>query len=262
MPNASDRNVVQLAPEIVTRGLAPGNILHIVAGITDSEINSIYDDNPKDPETSIYPHKSSDDAPYDVSEDRLRSAIHIPHSFTYGANGKRPVLLVPGTADPAGSTYYFSYDTNLVHALRSDNGDSVYVPTTSVYSGIDEIVQPQSDPNASAALEDVRGVGVTNTQIQLACPGKPAGLLYLHETMLVNPIAYALVVDALTQDGPGQLSRIDLDTVCGQLVPPGLDLDDLLGTEAVAAVLGPLDILSYGYLGDNVEPPLKSYART
>lgn len=370
MPNASDHNVVQIATEIVSRGLAPGNILDIVAGLTDSQINSIYNDNPRDPEPSIYPHKSSADAPYDVHEDKLRSAIHIPRSFEYGANGKRPVLLVPGTGDPAGSTYYFSYekllantsfadpvwvnipgnslgdiqvnaeyvayainyiaaisnttigviswsqgaidvqwalkywsstrdavedfmpisadfhgtllevlcvapnllctpaikqqsyDSELVQALRADDGDSAYVPTTSVYSGVDEIVQPQFDPRASAALEDVRDVGVTNAQIQLACPGMPAGLLYLHETMLVNPVAYALFVDALTHDGPGQLSRIDLDDVCGQLVPPGLDLEDLLGTEAMAAILGSLDIVSYGYLGGNTELPLKNYART
>ncbi|KAJ5179692.1 hypothetical protein N7492_002902 [Penicillium capsulatum] len=370
MPNASDHNIVQIATEMVARGLAPANILDIVAGLTNSRINSIYNDNPKDPATPIYPRRSTEDAPYDLSEDKLRSAIHIPHSFEYGANGKRPVLLVPGTADPAGSTFYFSYEkllantsfadpvwvnipnyslgdiqtnaeyvayamnyisgisndtkigviswsqgaidiqwalkywpstrdavedfmpisadfhgtlfellcvtsnplctpaikqqgaeSNLIHALRSDDGDSAYVPTTSVYSGIDQIVQPQIDPNASAALKDVRGVGRSNTQIQLACPGMPAGLVYFHETMLVNPIAYALFVDALTHDGPGQLSRIDLDSVCSQLLPPGLGLDDLLGTEAVATVLGTLDILSYGYLGDNTEPPLKSYAR-
>lgn len=370
MPNASDHDTIRIATEIVTRGLAPMSILEIVAGITDSRINSEYNENPTDPDTPTYPKKDIDDAPYDLSEDRLRSAIHIPRSFEYGANGKQPVLLVPGTNIPAGSTYHFNYakllastdfadpvwvnipgyslgdvqvnseyvayamnyiagisnstigviswsqggldvqwalkywpstrdvledlmalsadfhetlfellcitpnllctpsvkqqgaDSNLIQALLADDGDSAYVPTTSVYSGLDQVVEPQSDPNASGALKDVRNVGVTNAQIQLVCPGKPAGSIYLHETMLVNPIAYALFVDALTHDGPGQLSRIDLDTVCSQLVPPGLDLDDLLGTEAATAVLAVLDILSYGYLGDNTEPPLKNYTRT
>lgn len=304
-----------------------------------------------------------------MPEDKLRSAIHIPKNFEYGANGKKPVLLVPGTADPAGTTYYFSYEkllgqtefadpvwvnipgnslgdiqtsaeyvayainyisgisntkigaiswsqgaldvqwalkywpsirevledfmpisadfhgtlaeiacivptplctpaikqqgyeTHFIHTLRANDGDSAYVPTTSVYSGVDEVVQPQSDPNASAFLHDTRNVGVTNTQIQLACPGKLAGGFYLHETMLVNPIAYALFVDALTHDGPGNLSRIDLDTVCNQLLPPGLGLEDLLGTEVMAVVLGAVDTLSYGYVG-NTEPPIKSYARS
>lgn len=59
-----------------------------------------------------------------------------------------------------------------------------------------------ADPNPSAFL------GVTNTQIQLACPGKPVGSFYLHEAMLVRPVAYALFVDALTHDGPGGLHEI------------------------------------------------------
>jgi hypothetical protein len=52
--------------------------------------------------------------------------------------------------------------------------------------------------------------------------------------MLINPIAYALFVYSLTHDGPGNLSRIGFDTVCNQLVPPGLGLEDVLGTEAIA----------------------------
>ena len=369
MPNASDHDPLEIATELLKRGLAPANILDIINGLTDTQINSQYNNNPKEPDTSIYPKKQPDDAPYDVKEDRLRSAIYIPSNFTYGANGKLPVLLVPGTADPAGTTYYFSYEklladtdfadpvwvnipseslgdiqvsseyvayamnyisgisnntkigvlswsqgsidvqwalkywpstrdvvddfmaisgdfhgtlfeylclypnqlctpsirqqgynSNLIRALRSEDGDSAYVPTTSVYTGVDEVVQPQSDPNASASLKDVRKVGVTNNQIQLACPGKPAGSFYTHAAMLVNPIAYALFVDALTHDGPGQLSRIDLDSVCNQLVPPRLDLDDLLGTEAMAVLYGTVDTLSYDNKGDDSrEPPLKDY---
>jgi hypothetical protein len=52
--------------------------------------------------------------------------------------------------------------------------------------------------------------------------------------MLINPIAYALFVDSLTHDGPGIPSRIGFDTVCNQLVPPGLGLEEFLGTEAIA----------------------------
>lgn len=369
-PNASDHNIIQIAIDIVSKGLVPANIFDIIHGITAQDINSVHNHNPTDPDTPIFPQKGPEDAPYDVPEDDLRSAIYIPQDFEYGANGKQPVLLVPGTAVPAGSSYYFSYEkllagtdfadpvwvnipgdslgdvqtnaeyvayainyisgvsnnskigavswsqggldvqwalkywpstreiledfmaisadfhgtlfelpcivpsplctpaikqqgseSNFIHTLRADGGDSAYVPTTSVYSGIDEVVQPESDPNASATLHDARNVGVTNTQIQLACPEKPAGSFCLHETMLVNPISYALFVDALTHDGPGNLSRIGLDTVCNQLVPPGLGLEDLLGTEAMALVLIVVDLLSYGYTG-NTEPPVKPYAQS
>jgi hypothetical protein len=106
--------------------------------------------------------------------------------------------------------------------MRANDGDSAYVPTTSVYSGIDELVSPQVGLNASARLNDVRGVGATNIQIQMACPGLPAGSLYTHDPLLFNSLVYALFADALTHDGPADLSRIDLDTVCNQIIAPAL----------------------------------------
>ncbi|KAJ5095224.1 hypothetical protein N7532_007515 [Penicillium argentinense] len=366
-PKKDQHNIIAIATDLVLRGLAPQNILDIIAGLTDADINSIHNSNPAEPEQPIFPKKAIEDAPYSQSEDQLRSAIYIPEEFEYGGTNKTPVLLVPGTADPAGTTFYFSYEklfrdneiadpvwvnipgnslgdiqvnaeyvayainyissislnsqigvlswsqgsldiqwalkywpstresvsdfmalsadfhgtlneelcllpnplctpsikqqgynSNFIQALRSEDGDSAYVPTTSVYSGIDEVVEPQQDPRASAHLLDTREVGVSNVQIQLACPGLPAGSYYLHETMLVNPLAYALFVDALTHDGPGRLSRVGLDTVCNQLVAPGLGLTDLLGTEAMALIYGSMDTLTYGSFGDG-EPPVKKY---
>jgi hypothetical protein len=147
---------------------------------------------------------------------------------------------------------------SFIAAIRTNGGDSAYVPTTSVYSGIDEVVEPQMGTGASAYIKDERKVGVSNTQLQLACPGQIAGSFYTHEGMLVNPLAWALAVDALTHDGPGDLSRIDLDTVCGQFLPPGLTLEDFLGTEATL-VLAAVNIIEYGYIGED-EPPIKAYA--
>lgn len=372
--NTGDRSLFEIAVESLNAGLAPADILDLAQGLLDHEINSIVNENPRNPITSIFPTKDANDAPYSLTEADLRGAVYIPEDFEYGANGKRPVLLVPGTAVPCGSTYYFNYEklladsdfadpvwvnipgnslddiqinseyvayainyihgitnntrigviswsqggldvqwalkywtstreavedfmpisadfhgtlldvpcilptplctpaiaqqnyeSNLIHALRADGGDSAYVPTTSVYSGVDEVVQPQIDPDASGALKDIRNVGATNTQIQLACRGKPAGSFYLHETMLVNPLAYALFVDALTHEGPGDLSRIDLDTICNQFLLPELELDDLLGTEAVATVFGPLDTLAYALShaeNNGTEPALMPYARS
>ena len=68
-----------------------------------------------------------------------------------------------------------------------------------------------------------------------------------------------MAVDALTHDGPGQLSRIDLDTECGKIVPEGLTYTDLLATEALIPEALALII---GY--DNKtreEPAIRSYAQ-
>jgi hypothetical protein len=366
IPHTNNQTILQKAIDVVSLGLVPTTIIDILDGITNHEINSIANNNTRDPSPGIHPEKSFYDAHYDTPEATLRSAIHIPSAFSYGKNNKIPILLVPGTADPAGSTYHFNYakifaahsqtdpvwvnipgnslgdiqsnaeyvayainyisglsgrsigvlswsqgsldvqwalkywpstraavsdfmavsgdfhgtvvetlcmlaepvcspavqqqgyDTKFIRALRSEDGDSAFVPTTSVYSGYDYVVQPQSGEWASAALGDVRGVGVSNVQVQVACAGRAAGGFYSHSAMLINPLAYALFVDALMHDGPGQLERIDLNTVCGELLAPGLDVYDFLGVEAVSNVVGLLDVLLYGFNGSE-EPPLRDY---
>lgn len=148
------------------------------------------------------------------------------------------------------------YNSNLVTRLRSNGGDSAYVPTTTVYSTFDEIVQPQQGTAASGFLNDARGVGVSNTFLQGACLGQPAGGLYLHEGVLYNPVAYALVVDALTNTGPGSFSRVSGQ--CGSVVAPGISVADVIQTESLI----PLAVLNiFSYLPRVLtEPPLKAYA--
>ncbi|KAL5364823.1 hypothetical protein BJX96DRAFT_179301 [Aspergillus floccosus] len=313
--------------ELVTRGLLPSNIIDLLQGLTDDEINSFANNNPKSPNAPIYPQKAPEDAPYSVDFAKLLSAtdfadpvwLNIPGNslddvqvnseyvayainylsgicndskigviswsqggldtqwaFKYWPSTRDVVQdfmpvspdfhgsliggACPGFASPTCTPAVLqqAYDTNLIHTLRSHGGDSAYVPTTTLYSSLDEIVQPQIGTEASAYLQDIRAVGVTNNQVQLVCPGQIAGSIYTHESMLVNPVAWAMVVDALTHDGPGQASRIDLDTVCGQFLPPGLTIDDFLGVEAtnVAAVLNVLNFASWTF----EEPPIKQYA--
>ncbi|KAE9371124.1 alpha/beta-hydrolase [Stipitochalara longipes BDJ] len=148
------------------------------------------------------------------------------------------------------------YNSNFVTKLRSNGGDSAYVPTTTVYSLTDEIVQPQEGTAASGYLNDARGVGVSNTYLQGACLAQPAGLLYTHEGVLYNPVAYALVVDALQHTGPGSFSRVSGQ--CGSIVAPGLSLSDVIETEALI----PLAVLNiFAYLPKVVsEPAIKAYA--
>lgn len=126
------------------------------------------------------------------------------------------------------------YFSNFVHALQRNGGDSAYVPTTTIYSGnFDEIVEPQQGTGASAFINDARRVGVSNNQVQKVCPaGSPGAGFYTHESTLINPLTFALVQDALTHKGPGQPSRLDLESVCSTDMTPGLTLQDFLETEA------------------------------
>ena len=363
---AKPTNILEYDALLVLNGLTTQSVSEGLAdvlgefGPMDSSSNSN-----TDPPTSVYPKKNSCDAPYSISESKLRSAIYIPDSFTYGA--KPPVVLFPGTgatgyitfdgnfipllqnvdyADPvwvnvpgfllddaqhnaeyaAYALNYISsltktnvsvigwsqgnidiqwafkywpstrqvtndhiaispdykgttiasfadisgltndpsvlqqeYFSNFITTLRANGGDSAYVPTTTVYSGFfDEIVEPQQGTGASAFLNDARNVGVSNTEVQNACPGLPAGSFYTHEGVLYNPIAYGLAMDALKNPGPGQLSRVDTATLCGMYAAPGLTLEDILVTENSILVAG---ITLLTYLPKMVqEPVISAYA--
>ncbi|KAJ5030397.1 hypothetical protein J3E73DRAFT_225467 [Bipolaris maydis] len=150
--------------------------------------------------------------------------------------------------------------SDYIRSLRSNGGDSAYVPTTSFYSGFfDEVVEPQQGTLASAYMNDARSVGVTNIEVQRVCTGQPAGTFYGHSSVLSNPLTYALIVDALQQDGPGDLSRVDLKRVCSTFAAPGLDLDDVLATIGLIPVAGALLLLDPS-TKTFAEPPLRAYA--
>lgn len=100
---------LKMTREILTVGLIPADILSFLNGYLNLDLNSIHNRNPSPKGQAIYPVKAPGDARYSVAENALRAAIHIPASFGYGKNGKKPVILVPGTATPAGTTYYFNF---------------------------------------------------------------------------------------------------------------------------------------------------------
>ncbi|KAF2754501.1 alpha/beta-hydrolase [Pseudovirgaria hyperparasitica] len=171
-------------------------------------------------------------------------------------------LLCPGFTTP-GCTPAIAqqeYDSKFINVLRANGGDSAYVPTTSIYSIFDEIVQPQSDPIASAASLDARGVGVTNVELQSVCTALlPGGLpINDHEGVIINALGYELAKDALTHAGPGQLSRVDTNMACERFAADGLSLADIFATYALIPIAA-LNILAFQPKADG-EPPIKAYA--
>lgn len=130
-----------------------------------------------------------------------------------------------------------------------------------VYSIFDEIVQPQEDPNASGAINDARSVGVTNVELQSVCgPVLPGGAIYNdHEGVLINALAYALAVDAIKNEGPGQLSRVDTEKECNSFAAPGLSLPDIFATYALIPIAA-FNIIAF-QPKTATEPPIKAYAQ-
>lgn len=112
----------------------------------------------------------------------IRGKITDVIAFSPDYKGTTMSSLITNLNVPFPKSYYQqAYYSNFISALRADGGDSAYVPTTTVYSGFfDVIVQPQSGTGASAFLRDERGVGVSNNEVQLVCPGQAAGGFYGH----------------------------------------------------------------------------------
>jgi hypothetical protein len=97
------------------------------------------------------------------------------------------------------------------------------------------------------------------TELQNACSvAQFAGTLYSHEGVFYNPLAFALAKDALTHDGPGDLSSIDVVSECQKIVADGLGLPDLLATEG-AIVIAALEIAAAYVNGSYTEPPIMGY---
>ena len=134
------------------------------------------------------------------------------------------------------------------------------MPTTVVYSATDESVQPQAgDSSASSWMNDSRNVGVTNARVQDVCAGKGAGGgTYTHSSVLMHPVAWALVQDALKNEGPGQLSRINLDVECKKIAADGLSVQDVLDT-VVLLLKAFVQIVLYPTKAFT-EPEIKAYA--
>ncbi|KAK2794612.1 hypothetical protein FQN51_000781 [Onygenales sp. PD_10] len=150
--------------------------------------------------------------------------------------------------------------STFLDVFRANGGDSAYVPTTTIYSATDDIVQPMAGPLASALMSDERNVGVTNNLVQGLCPFQPAGGIYTHGTTLLNPVTWALIQDALLNPGPGNPDNIPnfKEDVCSKFVPDGVGFEELSDT------LGLISVFfgeAFKYKDKtNIEPGIKQYA--
>ncbi len=152
--------------------------------------------------------------------------------------------------------------SNFIQALNSYAETFPGISYTEIYTHTDEVVQPNSGPNASAALH-TGGGQITNVATQDICPTDT----YEHLGVgTVDPVAYALAVDALTHPGPADPSRIP-QSVCLQAFMPGVNplnaatyLQTLAGAPGLTSVaVGPLAPATTGVQDTTSEPPLACY---
>lgn len=101
-----------------------GDLLNYVEDGLTGEASS-ENSNTRNPSITVYPKASSQDAPYDISEEKLRAAIYIPDTFQYGrAGAPQPIILFPGT----GANGYTTFKGNYIPLLQGSNiADPVWV---------------------------------------------------------------------------------------------------------------------------------------
>lgn len=116
---------------------------------------------------------------------------------------------------------------------------------TSIATRTDEIVFPQ--PEVS------RLDGARNVLVQDVCPLRVTD----HGLLLSDPVGYALVLDALTHDGPADPARVSR-SACWQAAMPGTDL--LGSTQLASTVVGlAVGLLNVGEWTSG-EAPIPAYA--
>jgi triacylglycerol esterase/lipase EstA (alpha/beta hydrolase family) len=109
--------------------------------------------------------------------------------------------------------------SHFVAALNSRAETFRGVSYTNVFTHTDEEVKPSDNSAvASSSLHTGKGA-ITNVATQDLCPTDT----YEHNLMgTVDPVTYALVMDALSHRGPAVASRVPA-SVCSSVYQPGID---------------------------------------
>jgi hypothetical protein len=172
-------------------------------------------------------------------------------------------LLTPGLCslgcEPA--SWQQGAGSQFIQALNSGAETFAGISYTEIWTHTDEVVTPNGDAGtASAALRTGAGQ-IANVPTQGICPLD----VYEHLTVgTVDPVAYALAVDALTHAGPANPRRISRAS-CFQLFMPGVTpvtaatgLSILAGVPGLLSVTSPVSLV--GVPTVKAEPALACYA--
>jgi hypothetical protein len=155
-------------------------------------------------------------------------------------------------------------DSAFIRGLNSRAETFAGISYTEIYTRLDEFATPNSDPaHCTSCLHTGRGA-ITDVATQQLCPGD---LSDHNAAGTVDPVPYALAVDALTHPGPANPARIP-KSVCSQLLMPGVTspqsaaagLQAVLGLPALFSVgITPLAPAFTGAQNVKTEPPLACY---
>jgi pimeloyl-ACP methyl ester carboxylesterase len=152
-------------------------------------------------------------------------------------------------------------NSQLMTALNSRAETFPGISYTEIFTRTDQVVMPSAPDAAASSSLHGGGGSITNVATQRICP------LDIQEHILigtVDPVAYALVMDALNHTGPAMPYRI-ARSVCLRLYQPGVDplnvqnyLQVLSAQPALLSVLTP-NVNLVGLPMAKAEPALRCY---
>jgi hypothetical protein len=146
-----------------------------------------------------------------------------------------------------------NFGSNFITALNTGPETWPGISYTSVYTRLDEIVQPNADAKTGSSSLRTGDGRKSNIATQDICPTD----FYEHLSIgTVDPVAYALAIDALGHDGPADAARIDR-AVCAQVLMPGIN--PATATTDIAGAVAGYEIGEGGAGNVPVEPPLRCY---
>jgi triacylglycerol esterase/lipase EstA (alpha/beta hydrolase family) len=134
----------------------------------------------------------------------------ILHTMTVGGISANP--LCPGHCVPA--IWQQAAGSQFTAALNSGQETFPGIAYTNVYSHTSQFVQPNLDDSGTTSLHGGGGQ-VENIATQDICPLNAAD----HLAYWYDPVAFAIVVDALTHSGPADPARISR-SVCLRVTNP------------------------------------------
>jgi pimeloyl-ACP methyl ester carboxylesterase len=158
-------------------------------------------------------------------------------------------ICVPGCA-PA--IWQQRNDADFIKAINSRQETFPGISYTEVYTHLDEVVTPNLDSSGSSSLHGGGG-DIMNVAVQDLCP------LDTNEHLLVgtiDPVAYALAIDAMSHPGPADPSRIS-SSVCTQVLMPGVNPVTFATDLASAAAVLSTTLATSPHV--SAEPPLACY---
>lgn len=142
--------------------------------------------------------------------------------------------------------------SQFIAALNSRAETFAGIDYSSIYTRYDEIVVPNLDDSGSSSLRTGEG-SRSNVALQDVCPTNTADHLAIGS---YDAVAHALVVDALTNEGPADPSRVGLD-VCAMPLQPGVDPATFAAD--FANFLSVIGVSGSAVENTDSEPPLKCY---